>query len=70
MTDIEQRVALLRADIKSYGADIINYVNSLYSPSNCDIDIKNDPRNILKVFIYYYYKYLVLSFKIFLSVVV
>lgn len=46
---LEDRIASLQAEIKAYSSDIVNYVQSLYSPNSYEVDLRNDPRNILKV---------------------
>ena len=48
--NIEERISSLKSEIKSYGSDILKHISALYScNSTLPIDLKNDPRNILKV---------------------
>lgn len=49
--DIDHRLKGLKADLKSYGDDILNIVNAQYGDSinNLNIDMKNEPRNSIYI---------------------
>jgi hypothetical protein len=48
--NIEERISSLKSEIKSYGSDILKHISALYAcNSSLPIDLKNDPRNMLKV---------------------
>lgn len=51
MTDfnIDDRLSSLQAELETYSGDILNYISILYSPTQGNIDLKSDPRNMLKV---------------------
>ena len=46
---VEEQIASLRSELKTYGADIVNHIKALYSSSESSVDLKNDPRNMLKI---------------------
>jgi hypothetical protein len=46
---IEDQITSLRSELKTYGDDIINHISTLYSSNSSSIDLKNDPRNMLKI---------------------
>jgi hypothetical protein len=47
----DQRLSSLKAELKSYGFEIVEYVTSLYqiNAPGCNFDFKNDPFNMLTV---------------------
>lgn len=47
--EIEERLRSLQAEIQSYSTQILQHISVLYSPLEGEIDLKNDPRNIIKV---------------------
>mmetsp|Transcript_21014 Transcript_21014/g.30337 ORF Transcript_21014/g.30337 Transcript_21014/m.30337 type:complete len:765 (+) Transcript_21014:80-2374(+) len=46
---ISEQITSLRSEIKSYGSDIVNHVSALYSQHKGTVDLKSDPRNVLKI---------------------
>lgn len=46
---IEDQIVSLRSELKAYGADIVNHISTLYSSNSSAIDLRNDPRNMLKI---------------------
>jgi hypothetical protein len=49
--EIAERLSSLQSEIQSYTAQILKHLSILYSPlADESIDLKNDPRNVLKVF--------------------
>lgn len=47
--DLDDRIIVLQSDLKKYSQEITNYINSLYSTRDSAIDLKNDPRQVLKI---------------------
>ena len=50
--DYNERLSSLDNELKTYSNDIINHITNIYtsSSSSSSINLKNDPRNLLKVF--------------------
>lgn len=57
--DYNERLSSLDSELKTYSIDIINHISSIYSPpppttstttTSSSINLKNDPRNLLKLF--------------------
>lgn len=46
---IEDQILSLRSELKTYGAEIVNHISTIYSSKSSTIDLKNDPRNMLKI---------------------
>ena len=49
--EYNERLSSLDNELKTYSNDIINYISSIYSSSSSSsINLKNDPRNLLKLY--------------------
>eukprot|EP01041_Mallomonas_annulata_P000737 gene737-1415_t len=47
--NLDERINVLQGEIQQYGTEIMNHVKSLYSTAESSIDLKNDPRNVIKM---------------------
>lgn len=45
----EHRISTLQVELDSCMKDIVNHISSLYAPENIPINLRNDPRNAVKI---------------------